>query len=150
MFSRHFLWNIYTIIKYIRSFVKKKVQKVILQRKILRYILHFGKKIHIFPMRANAPWALIFQWNQKAIKITFWISIYLKQVTFSFSCKLIENTIFYFCKLQRYVIKSNAYPRTSTTILYLIQILRFLIFFPPSYVVTKLTYSHRFLMRKYS
>ena len=44
----------------------------------------------------------------------------------------------------------NAYPRKSTTILYLIQILRFLIFFPPSYVVTKLTYSHRFLMRKYS
>ena len=45
---------------------------------------------------------------------------------------------------------SNAYPRKSTTILYLIQILRFLNFFPPSYVVTKLTYSHRFLMRKYS
>ena len=38
------------------------------------------------------------------------------------------------------------YPRTSTIILYLIQILRF--FFPPSYVVTKLTYSHRFLMSK--
>ena len=28
--------------------------------------------------------------------------------------------------------QTNAYPRTSTTILYLIQILRFLIFFPPS------------------
>ena len=28
-------------------------------------------------------------------------------------------------------VKGNAYPRTSTTIVYLIQILRFLIFFPP-------------------
>ena len=45
---------------------------------------------------------------------------------------------------------SNAYPRTNTTILYLIQILRFLFFFPPSYVVTKLTYSLRSFMSKYS
>ena len=44
----------------------------------------------------------------------------------------------------------NAYPRLSTTILYLIQILRSLFIFPPSYVVTKLTYSHRSFMSKYS
>ena len=43
----------------------------------------------------------------------------------------------------------NAYPRMSTTILYLIQIC-IEIFFPPSYVVTKLTYSHRSFMSKYS
>ena len=38
---------------------------------------------------------------------------------------------------------TNAYPRRSTIIFYLIQILRFFSFFPPSYVVTKLTYSDR-------
>ena len=55
------------------------------------------------------------------------------------------------CSLQKSIAdQHNAYPRTSTTLLYLIQILRFYLFFPPSYVVTKLTYSHRSFMSKYS